>query len=412
MIADAKSAMNSKPLRAEKPADMGFTEEQLKFTVAPGQPDWDLNFVFTTTCSTFADLTSEGLVYTFAKYGVRGKLTRLDSCQKVGYKYPKVWARNYEIIKVPHFGPLHNKPGALDHWTRKYLHREGVKPDTTIVIIDPDMLLTAPPFDEVLFGRPANRNFGGEKGRAAGQLYGIGTAWVDKYQGGRGSCVANPEKCKISHADADKYFTAGPPIIIHKDDLQAMAKLWLEYTDMLWKKANKQGWAFDMDGYSMGMVQIGVKHNISSFLMTGDVHSCREGWNKVAGQEDMSEYCANHEFAFDPSYVTKHHSVLHYCHFYQYPMEIKPEERKPGQIFGKYEFTNGYPWAQKAPGLFDCKAPAWSIPISPEMLKFQALNDGKGDLKQDIHTRRNVYMINSVIKNLNGAFANYRKQAC
>ena len=37
--------------------------------------------------------------------------------------------------------------GALGEWLEKY--PEKFKPDTTIVILDPDMLFTDPPFDEV-----------------------------------------------------------------------------------------------------------------------------------------------------------------------------------------------------------------------------------------------------------------------
>ena len=37
------------------------------------------------------------------------------SCSKP-WTYPKIWAKNYNIVQVKHYGPLHNKPGALGEW--------------------------------------------------------------------------------------------------------------------------------------------------------------------------------------------------------------------------------------------------------------------------------------------------------
>jgi len=396
------SETNGRP--QEVAAQQDLDAEGDGFVTGDGK-DWTVNYVFTTTCSHGQDLNSEGLIYSFAQRGVRGKLTRLDSCSKP-WTYPKIWAKNYNIVQVKHYGPLHNKPGALGEWLTD--HASDFKDDTTIVILDPDMMLgMSPPFDEVLFGRPAFRHFGGERGRAAGELYGIGTAWLDKVNF-KQQCKDAGGNCDISHDEAFKYFTAGPPLIIHKDDLKKMAPMWLNYTDQLWKAANKQGWAFDMDGYSMGMVQIGVRHNISAYLMTGDPHVCAEGWNKIPGLECAEKFPK--QFDIDPSYVSNHRSVLHYCHFYKYPKHAEPAV--PGFMFGKYEFVDGRQWAKGCDEMFDCSKPRFEVPVDQSLIDKVDMNGGKGDTSEDVITRRTLYMIVNVIQNMNAAFKNYRAEVC
>ncbi|CAK9212866.1 unnamed protein product [Sphagnum troendelagicum] len=225
-------------------------------------PGWypKIHTLFSTECTSYFDWQTLGMIHSFKSSGQPGFITRLLSCTPEGLKTYK----GMDLAPLTHVVPsmnIHpltgdwypaiNKPAAVLHWLNH------VQTDAEyLVILDADMIMRRPitPWE-----------FGAERGRPVAAPY--------NYLIGCDNILAqlhtqHPEAC-------DK---VGGVIIIHIDDLRALAPLWLFKTEEVradtehWETkitgdTYGKGWISEMYGYSFGAAEIELRHNIRGDIM-------------------------------------------------------------------------------------------------------------------------------------------------
>lgn len=159
--------------------------------------------------------------------------------------------------------PAINKPAGVVHWLQNNADANDVE---WVVILDADMIIRHPivPWE-----------LGVQRGKPVAALYG--------YLIGCDNILAelhtkHPEYC-------DK---VGGLLVMHVDDLRALAPLWLSKTEEV--RADRehwatnitgdiyaQGWISEMYGYSFGAAEVGLHHQISNDLMIYPGYVPREG---------------------------------------------------------------------------------------------------------------------------------------
>ncbi|KAL2653972.1 hypothetical protein R1flu_022100 [Riccia fluitans] len=222
---------------------------------------WRMHTLFLVECRDYFDWQTVGLMLSLRKSGQRGSVTRLLSCTDRDMRVYK--GRDLaptldvpSLSKHPVTGdwyPAINKPAGVVHWLN---HSDDAKNVDWVVILDADMIMRRPitPWD-----------VGAEKGKHVSASYG--------YLVG---CDNELAKIHTSHPElCDK---VGGFIVIHIDDLRAMAPLWLSKTEEV--RADKDhwatkytgdiyssGWISEMYGYSFGAAEVGLRHKINDHLM-------------------------------------------------------------------------------------------------------------------------------------------------
>ncbi|XP_020584334.1 peptidyl serine alpha-galactosyltransferase [Phalaenopsis equestris] len=216
------------------------------------RPHPKIHTLFSTECSPYFDWQTVGLIHSFHLSGQPGNITRLLSCTDEdlkNYKGHDIAPTHYVPSMSQHpltgdWYPAINKPAAVLHWLNH------VKTDAEfIVILDADMILR---------GSITPWEYGADRGRPVSTPY--------EYLIGCDNVLAkihtrNPEAC-------DK---VGGVIIMHIEDLQKFALLWLHKTEEV--RADKahyatnftgdvysSGWISEMYGYSFGAAELNLKH--------------------------------------------------------------------------------------------------------------------------------------------------------
>lgn len=109
---------------------------------------------------------------------------------------------------------FNNKPNGLLHWIQQYHPSKDDDDNEAIVLIDPDFLFLAPftlP-NVVLPNQPA------------GAKYGLGSQWLDFNR--TAICGVGSPCTKATSKDVDKYYSTGPPYIVHIQDVLQLATKW------------------------------------------------------------------------------------------------------------------------------------------------------------------------------------------
>ncbi|KAK7844793.1 peptidyl serine alpha-galactosyltransferase [Quercus suber] len=225
----------------------------------PGKKYPKIHTIFSTECTTYFDWQTVGLVHSFHLSGQPGNITRLLSCTDEDlkkYTGHDLVPTHYvpSMSRHPLTGdwyPAINKPAAVLHW----LNHANIDAEF-IVILDADMILRGPitPWE-----------FKAERGRPVSTPY-------DYLIG----CDNELAKLHTRHPEAcDK---VGGVIIMHIDDLQKFAMLWLHKTEEV--RADKahyatnitgdiyeSGWISEMYGYSFGAAELKLRHIINKEIL-------------------------------------------------------------------------------------------------------------------------------------------------
>ncbi|GAV88265.1 hypothetical protein CFOL_v3_31688 [Cephalotus follicularis] len=227
--------------------------------------------LFSVECQNYFDWQTVGLMHSFKKSGQPGPITRLLSCtdeEKKNYKGFHL-APTFEVPSMsrhPRTGdwyPAINKPAGIVHWLK---HSKDAANVDWVVILDADMIIRGPIIPWEL---------GAEKGRPVAAYYG--------YLRGCDNILAklhtkHPELC-------DK---VGGLLAMHKDDLQALAPVWLSKTEEVREDRAHwatnltgdiygKGWISEMYGYSFGAAEVGLRHKINDNLMIYPGYIPQEG---------------------------------------------------------------------------------------------------------------------------------------
>ena len=72
-----------------------------------------------------------------------------------------------------------------------------------------------------------------QKGQPAGQTYGLGAPWVNdnhkKFNRGK-ICGENSPCLDVpTESDGNKFYSLGPPYIVHKEDMERIAESWTRF---------------------------------------------------------------------------------------------------------------------------------------------------------------------------------------
>merc|ERR1712224_759371 len=102
----------------------------------------------------------------------------------------------------------------MDKWIREEPIAESV-----IILLDPDMVITKPFINHM----PKAGQFYVRKGYPVAQFYGGGPRWVEWK-------LCKKKSCAISDADGWKYYSAGPPYMMHISDWRRFAPKWVHYS--------------------------------------------------------------------------------------------------------------------------------------------------------------------------------------
>eukprot|EP00249_Psilotum_nudum_P008397 c21248_g2_i1 orf=610-3156(+) len=225
------------------------------------QPLWRMHTLFSVECNNYFDWQTVGLMHSYRQSGQPGPITRLLSCtdeQLEEYRGMDLAPTHTvpSMSRHPRTGdwyPAINKPAGVVHWLENSADARDVD---WVVILDADMVIRHP-----IVPWELNAEKGQPVAAAYGYLIGCDNILAKLH-------TKNPEYC-------DK---VGGMIIMHIDDLRAMAPLWLSKTEEV--RADKEHWATDitgdiyglgwiseMYGYSFGAAEVGLRHKITYDLM-------------------------------------------------------------------------------------------------------------------------------------------------
>ncbi|KAF6253042.1 hypothetical protein COO60DRAFT_1628374 [Scenedesmus sp. NREL 46B-D3] len=229
----------------------------------------DVHVVFLTDCTSYSDWQTLGSVYSWRESGQTGPLSKVMCCTK-----DEAAAYNKDMLGVvkTHVAPsyavhprtgdayaAYNKPEAVVDWLEHVTPKEE-----WVVVLDSDMLLRRPFL-------PSDFNL--SRGWAVGARYdymiGVDNELADRHI---------PEIPKVNDTLAGpvgrRSDRVGGFYFIRRDDLKAVAPLWLKYTedvradpeawrlsgDAYSKQRGDKPWISEMYGYSFGAAKAGLRH--------------------------------------------------------------------------------------------------------------------------------------------------------
>jgi hypothetical protein len=235
----------------------------------------EVHTVFSVDGSLYQRWQADLLAYSHHKIGQPGPLTRLLSAD--GPPTPFAGRTFRTAPYSPH--PLseddytpYNKPAALKAWLQEEPPSEDV-----VLILDPDCIFLEPLAGSVSRGSPVAQPWD--------LMHTTQHRWfVEKH-------CSNPELVE----------DVGVPILIHMDDLVALAPLWLEKTEQIRSDPESRqyvGWIAEMWGYTCAAAELGLRHKPHALArLQGEdqadlpiVHYC------------YASSCAEHDWHWDKRY--------------------------------------------------------------------------------------------------------------
>jgi len=226
-----------------------------------------LHTVFSVQPSRYFEWQSRFLAYHFNKSAQAGPLTRLLSGARADHLVTELrtWvAPPYRHLQYDPYVP-YNKPAAIAHWLRY----SGARPEY-VVVVDPDCIFLrplvspAPGGNGVLVHLGSGRDVLVTKGNPFAQK-----GYMDWVPGGPFESLTKHFCPGCGRADA-----LAVPLVIHREDLEAIAPLWLSTTERIraekaswapeWSKPSfALSWTAEMYGYIFAAAQLGIKHSVS-----------------------------------------------------------------------------------------------------------------------------------------------------
>lgn len=196
--------------------------------------------------------------------------------------------------------PWLNKPNSINFFmehARPELDRLG---ETVIAILDPDFLFLKPlvstgiPREEIIASRgqgetdpSANRPVDVvKKGRPVAQRYGLEGHQAQKFD--LAEITGDPASPALewTQADARRYTSVGPPLMLHVDDITELAVLWAQYMGPV--LARDKDILADMWAYSTGAMHLGLRHTTLDHYMVSTHGRTGQGFEFIDAWESMS----------------------------------------------------------------------------------------------------------------------------
>ncbi|KAL7489499.1 hypothetical protein ACHAW6_016205 [Cyclotella cf. meneghiniana] len=182
-------------------------------------------------------------------------------------------------IQIGNYGntyPFNNKPNGLNHWAQHFL-RNDQRRDESVVLIDPDFLfLNKFQLDHIVSpGKPAAAKYG-----LGGQFLEFNlTRICDR------APLAVGVPCpfmSVTNKDVNNFYSAGPPYIIHIEDVVKFSKRWSELVPPTFDEYPLL--YAEMFAYSMAAADFGLKHKLVKNIFAG----CMTGWPHSHEKEELN----------------------------------------------------------------------------------------------------------------------------
>lgn len=231
--------------------------------------DKKLHIIFSSGCNWFQHWQSELVLATANFVKQRGRITRIvsgchdRSAEKISHRHQtfpsglndllvpferlnRSTNENFGLFITPSFPgakdfPWINKPSSIRYFVEKARPELDRMGESIIVILDPDFVFLKPltmsplPRSDILFsGSPSPVVADIEdanvviKGRPVAQHYGLEGGWVTRFPVAKITGEGSPATT-YSSGEAAKWFSVGPPLMLHVDDLTDLAALWQDY---------------------------------------------------------------------------------------------------------------------------------------------------------------------------------------
>ena len=207
-------------------------------------------------------------------------------------------------------------------------------------------------------------------------------------------CGADSYCATINYADANHYYSVGPPYLIHQQDFKPIMDLWWERFMKPAYAADKGDIQVDMYAYIMAAAHLKVKHVTLQQYMVSCPDCGGEGWKYVDAMKAMS--CHDPSFpagARRPGFI---HAAQHYhsCTKGDTPtaQDICP---MPGSEM--WNFHKGH----VPPTMLECKTPLLQMPP-----------DNLFNVQTTQHNRRNAFMVCFLHKMVNDAARDFKAKFC
>jgi len=335
-----------------------------------------VHVVFSTDCTPYQDWETEVVFNSADLVGHLGPVTRIASgCSasaeaRLRERYLKLYGRDsrFGLHVTPAFNRdaatgksyvFYNKPRGMEHFLSK---NSGVDFESSpiIALIDPDFIFLRPLTDRVNDGNALVINpwflkqlpERVEKGKPAGQQYGLGTHWLTfdraKICGEHSPCANTTRK------DAAKYYPVGPPYMMHHEDFALLAPVWRDFVPKVYEQFPHL--LAEMYAYCMAAAHLEMKHARVNHMMLSNVNVQEEGWRHLDAQP-LSLYCPaqggqtpqliteTQAYARDskPSH-RKLPSFIHFCQNYRLGEYMFGKRRVPPAVFSDC----GHPYLEEA----------------------------------------------------------------
>ena len=201
-----------------------------------------IHTVFSTDATIYLGWQAELLAYTFRQVDQPGPLTRLWSADEAPPPFDGLIFQTQPAHRHPSTGdwyPPYNRTTALVAWLR-----DAPPVEETILHIEPDFIFTSPVIAAVKRGAPIAHPFG----------------YMDP--------ALHPTLVRRHTRYPERVQPIGVPKLIHRDDLAAIAPLWLSKTEDIRNDPlgrEEVSWVSDMWAYVCAAADLGLHHEVRPF---------------------------------------------------------------------------------------------------------------------------------------------------
>lgn len=161
---------------------------------------------------------------------------------------------------------FNNKPNGLLHWALEYYSvPERLQENEAVVLIDPDFLFLK------LFEFADNDDDSPIPGRPSAAYYGLGGQWLDF---NRTAICGSGSRCTKVVGREVKYYSVGPPYLIHAQDVINLTKYWSAFVPPTYDQYPLL--YAEMYAYSMAAAHLNMPHKTIKDIYMG----CMLPWPK------------------------------------------------------------------------------------------------------------------------------------
>lgn len=247
---------------------------------------------------------------------------------------------------------FNNKPNGLHHWGEAFFAQDDRR-DEAVVLIDPDFLFLSrfelpPDAPPVLPGKPAAAKYG-----LGGQFLEFNlTRICDSAPTLPSTRVSGSNSCpfvNVTNKEVNQYYSAGPPYVIHIQDVVRFSKRWSELVPPTYDEYPLL--YAEMFAYSMAAADLGLRHQLVRGLFTG----CMTHWPVLGAKEKAALEASAANYANSIGSATKQTDgregasscflpplapppFLHYCSRYSFATPYPPDDGKNADATPSYHF--------------------------------------------------------------------------